>query len=321
MRTKKAVFYLLALMLGGCIIPSLHPLYTDDTLIFEEKLVGKWVEDDGNIWVFRDAGEQGYEMTIINGEHIEGQFIVHLVELGDMLFLDLFPDDPHLEQGDFYMCHLLPVHTFMKVDQIDPNLQLRMMDPDSVSEMLEEDPNLLKHEVRDDGIVLTASTKQLQEFVIEYANEEGVFGDPEEFTRRIPLYKDEDLVFDTNLIGEWEGKDGEILDSIQIAEKAYDMLFIDANDNEYQFFANLVKLEGLTFLAVFFDKSSVEEKDSYGLHLIPDCFALVKQIEPELRVQQMDYEEVREVLQNGPDSLKQETAEADNVFKRVLVEP
>ncbi len=216
MRTKKAVFYLLALMLGGCVIQSLYPLYTDETLIFEEKLVGKWVEDDGTVWKFEKSSENEYKMTITG----EGQFIVHLVELEDMLFLDLFPDEPHLEQGDFYKCHLLPVHTFMKVDQIDPNLQLRVMSPEGVSEILKEDPNLLKHEGVDDGIVLTASTNQLQEFVIEYANEESVFGDPLEFTRRIPLYKDEDLVFDVNLRGEWEGKNGEILDSIQIAEKA-----------------------------------------------------------------------------------------------------
>jgi len=33
MRKDKAVFYLLAVLLGGC-HPSLHPLYTDATLIF-----------------------------------------------------------------------------------------------------------------------------------------------------------------------------------------------------------------------------------------------------------------------------------------------
>lgn len=317
MGTKKAVFYLLAIVLGGCIIPSLHPLYTDDTLIFEEKLVGKWVEDDGGIWKFEKSSENEYKMTITG----EGQFIVHLVELEGMLFLDLFPDDPHLEQGDFYKCHLLPVHTFMKVDRIDPNLQLRVMNPEEVSEMLKEDPNLLKHEGVDDGIVLTASTKQLQEFVIEYANEEGVFGDPQEFTRRMPLYEDEDLVFDANLIGQWEGKDGEILDSIQMGEKTYDMIFVDGNDIEYQFFANLVKLKGMTFLALFLDSSSVQEKDSDGLYLIPDYFALVKQIEPQLRLQEMDYEEVREMLQNAPASLSQEAAEDDYVFERVWAEP
>ncbi len=77
----------------------------------------------------------------------------------------------------------------------------------------------------------------------------------------------------------------------------------------------------MTFLALFHDRSSVEEKDSYGLYLIPDCFALVKQIEPELRLQEMDYEEVLEMLQNGPASLRQEAAEDDYVFERIWAEP
>lgn len=319
MKTKKVVFYLLAVMLGGCLPVSLHPLYTDEELIFEEKLIGKWSDED-NVWEFREAGEQGYEMRIFDGK--KGQFKAHLVKLGDMMFLDIFPDEPHLEQeSDFYKWHILPAHTFMKVDRIEPNLPLRGMDYEKVSKMLEEDPNLLKHEVVDDRIVLTASTKQLQEFIIQYANVEGVFGDPMEFTRLEPLYTDEDIVFDEKLIGEWEGKDGEILDFIRLNENAYDVIFIDKEGDEYQFFANLVKLEGLTFLAVFVDKTSVEEKSSYGLHLIPDFFGLVKQIEPELRVRQMDYEEVREMLKNGPSSLEQEAAEADSIFKHVLVEP
>ena len=41
MNTRKALFCILALLLGGCLpVMSLHPLYTDDDLVFEEKLLG-----------------------------------------------------------------------------------------------------------------------------------------------------------------------------------------------------------------------------------------------------------------------------------------
>ncbi len=327
MRAKKAAFYLLAVMLGGCVLSSLHPLYTDEELIFEEKLIGKW-SDENNLWEFREGEPNTYQMRIFDGK--EGRFVAHLVKLEDMLFLDIFPDEPCLEQdSDFYKWHILPTHTFMKVDQIEPKLQLRMMNYEKVSEILQEDPNLLKHEVVEDRIVLTASTEQLQEFIVEYAGEGGVFADEAiELTRRKPLYTDEDLIFDERLTGVWEGKDGETLDSIRMGEKAYDMIFADEDGTELQFFANLVELKGMMFLALFFDKSSVEEKDSYGLHLIPDWLVLVKQIEPELRVLPMtDYEKVSEILQKDPNSLKQwfdrltipsevegEAEEADPVF-------
>lgn len=316
MKAKKAAFYLLAVMLGGCVLSSLHPLYTDEELIFEEKLIGKW-SDENNIWEFRAGEPNTYQMRVFDGK--EGRFVAHLVKLGDMTFLDIFPDSVTLgEPQAFYGFHLLPVHTFMKVEQIEPKLQLRMLDYEKVSKMLEEDPNLLKHEVVEDRIVLTASTEQLQKFIVEYAGEGGVFADEAtELTRRQPLYTDEDLIFDERLTGVWEGKDGETLDSIRMGEKAYDMIFIDGNDGtECQFFANLVELKGMTFLALFFDKSSLENKDSYRLHLIPDLLVLVDQVEPQLRLLSItDYEKVSETLQNDPNLLKQEAEEADLVLE------
>ena len=319
MRAKKAAFYLLAVMLGGCVLTSLHPLYTDEELIFEEKLIGKW-SGENNLWEFREGEPNTYQMRIFDGQ--EGRFVAHLVKLGDMLFLDIFPDSETLgEPQGFYGFHILPVHTFMKVEQIEPKLQLRAMNYNKVSEMLKDDPNLLKHEVVEDRIVLTASTEQLQEFIVEYAGEDGVFAEATEFTRRQPLYTDEDLIFDESLTGVWEGEDGETLDSIKMGEKAYDMIFIDGDGGtEFQFIANLVKLKGMTFLAIFFDKSSVEDKDSYGLYLIPDCLVLVDQVEPQLRLQLMDYEEVSE-LAKDPNSLKQEVEEPDLVLERTCCGP
>jgi len=328
MKAKKAAFYLLAVMLGGCVLSSLHPLYTDEELIFEEKLIGKW-SDENNLWEFRAGEPNTYQMRVFDGK--EGRFVAHLVKLGDMLFLDIFPDGETLgEPQAFYGFHILPVHTFMKIEQIEPKLQLRAMDYDKVSKMLEEDPNLLKHEVVEDRIVLTASTEQLQKFIVEYAGEGGVFADEAtELTRRQPLYTDEDLIFDERLTGVWEGKDGETLDSIRMGEKTYDMIFADEDDGaEFQFIANLVKLKGMTFLALFFDKSSLsaggrlpaENKDSYGLHLIPDCLVLVDQIEPQLRVRLMDYEKVSELVKD-PNSLKQEAGEPDLVLERICCGP
>ncbi len=59
------------------------------------------------------------------------------------------------------------------------------MDPDQIEKMLKKDPNLIKHEIlkTDDRIVLTASTKQLQEFMIKHANDEGLFDDPRNFKK------------------------------------------------------------------------------------------------------------------------------------------
>jgi hypothetical protein len=319
MNGKKVVFFMVALILTGC-LPSLHPLYTDEDVIFEEKLVGKWAEEGGNIWEFRQGDGKTYRMRVFDGK--EGRLKAHLVKLQDMLFLDIFPEDETLEElQDFYKVHLLPVHTFMKVEQLEPMLVLRMMKSEKVAEMLESDPNLLKHETIEhpsSSIVLTASTKELQQFMIEHGNEEGMFKNAMELTRRDPLYTEEDVIFDENLIGRWEGKEGEILDSIRMGERAYDMVYIpnDGNaDIEYRVAAFLIRLRGTLFLGGFFDISSLDDADSHGRHLVPDFFAKVDQIEPELVLWSIDYKEVAEWLKEDCGPLETADPKAHPVFK------
>ena len=182
MNIKKLLFYLLAGLLGGC-VPSLHPLYTDKELVFQEELLGTWVESGGQEWRFeKSEGEKSYDLTVGDGSE-KGEFIAHLVKIDGMLFLDLFPEKPQLEANNFYKLHLLRVHTFMKIELIEPTLQMRMIDPDKMQDMLEDNPTLIKHEILEDGIVLTASTEQLQQFMIEHANDEGLFGDASELKR------------------------------------------------------------------------------------------------------------------------------------------
>jgi hypothetical protein len=73
-------------------------------------------------------------------------------------------------------------------------------------------------------------------------------------------------------------------------------------------------------LAVYFSEPSNNEK-ACGLHLIPDKFAVIDQIEPKLLLREMDYEEVCEMLKDGPDSLKQETAKPEYSFEGIRIEP
>lgn len=181
MKAKKLVFYLLSVLLGGC-IPSLHPLYTDKELVFEHRLLGTWSQNDQR-WEFKEGQkEKSYDLTFDDkGE--KGKFTARLVKIDKMLFLDLFPKEPEIEANDFYKFHLLPVHTFLKIEQIDPVLKMRAMNPDKFKEMIEDKPELIRHEVIEDRIVLTASTKQLQQFMRKHANDEDLFGDASDLAR------------------------------------------------------------------------------------------------------------------------------------------
>ena len=182
MRTKKLLFYLLAALLGGC-VPSLHPLYTSQDITYDEKLVGTWVGNDQKLVFEKLETRKFYDLTsTLENKH--GNFAAHLVKVDQMLFLDLFPKGPKLDDAtDYYKSHLLKAHTFIEVEQIEPTLKLKAIDPEKLKTRLQNEPNLIKHEIVKDSVVLTASTKELQEFMKKYANDPSLVSDPLEYKR------------------------------------------------------------------------------------------------------------------------------------------
>lgn len=190
MKVKKILFYLLAALLGGCVpVMSLHSLYTKENVVFEEKLLGTWVDDPNSpetIWEFRriDKTKKEYKLIISDDENKKGSFVAHLVKLENSLFLDVFPDefpcdteDPNKTDWLYNVFFLVPAHTFIKIDSIEPQLKMRLTNDDKMEELLKEDPNAVKHTSIEDRLILTASTKELQAFVLKYADDNRVFTD------------------------------------------------------------------------------------------------------------------------------------------------
>ena len=113
-----------------------------------------------------------------------GEFTAHLVNVASNLFLDLYPDDLKLPQNDYYKAHWMPVHTFLRVWQIEPTLRMAVMEPDGLKRVLEAKPDAVRHE-KVGTILLTASPKELQAFLLDHLSAKGVFGEPDDFARVI----------------------------------------------------------------------------------------------------------------------------------------
>ncbi|MHC4463480.1 MAG: hypothetical protein ACYS6W_14495 [Planctomycetota bacterium] len=186
MKTKKFLFYVLAVLLGGCVL-SLHPLYTDKDLIFEEKLLGTWANNDSEeTWQFKRAGKKKYKMICTDEKDRTGPFDAGLGKLNNMMFLNILPQEPEFKENDLYKLHILRVHSFIKIEQIEPTLKMRIMNPEKMKEMLENNPKLIKHEIVQGRLILTAPTKKLQEFMKAHANDTRLFSEPIEL-KRAPL--------------------------------------------------------------------------------------------------------------------------------------
>jgi hypothetical protein len=195
MKIKKLFFYLLAGILGGCIpVMSLNPLFTEKDIAFDEKLIGTWIDDSNDTWQFSDTNkpEKAYELIFTDEKGQKGSFITHLVKLENKLFLDVFPsqmpwdmEDPNKTQWPYDAYFLTPSHTFIKVNETEPQLKLQLTDDDELKKLLEEDPNAIEHASnKDQQLILTASTGKLQRFVLKYADDSRVFTKESVLTRK-----------------------------------------------------------------------------------------------------------------------------------------
>jgi len=187
-RAKKVLFYLLAALLGGCVpVMSLHPLYTEKEVVFEKRLLGTWLDDPNSpetTWQFSriDERNNAYNLLFSDEEGKKGSFAVYLVKLQNRLFLDVYPNELPSKIADskklelpFNSFFLIPAHTFLKIDFKGPKLKMWITNIEDMKKLLEEEPNAIKHTFIEDKLILTAPTKQLQNFVLKYAEDKRVF--------------------------------------------------------------------------------------------------------------------------------------------------
>jgi len=186
MNAKKFFFYLLAALLCGCVpVMSLHPLFNEKDVVFDKKLLGTWVDDPNSpktTWEFKraDTNDNAYQLIFSDEEGKKGLFVAHLVKLKDKLFLDICPapweqQDPNKIEWAYNTLFLIPAHTFIKINYIEPQLKMLRTDDEKMREFLKADPNAVKHTLLEDKPVLTASTNELQAFVLKYADDSRVF--------------------------------------------------------------------------------------------------------------------------------------------------
>lgn len=179
MKNKWFLIIGLVLFFQAC-IPSLHPLYTEDTIVFEESILGYWSDGPNQQWHFQKGTNNNYQLIFTDNKK-ETEYNVHLVKLGDTHFLDFYLAENLPED---YITPLIPSHTFAKVIWEEDKLEIYFFDYEWLEKLFKQRKIRLKHEVLEDGtIVLTTPTEELQKFVQKYAHEEEAFVEPNELLR------------------------------------------------------------------------------------------------------------------------------------------
>jgi hypothetical protein len=198
MRLRTLAFLLPAILLTGCTdfmdfdldlditIPvSLHPLATQDDIIFDETLLGRWQGPEDLVVVFEEGSDSDtYAVKYFEDSIQVGSFQATLTDLDGTVILDISTPGPDPNILEMNKLLYLPTHAYMKIEHREPTLSMQLAFFDL---MLADDPNALKHETvisaDDTYLVITASTKQLRRFIRTYAEDEKLFTEALELHR------------------------------------------------------------------------------------------------------------------------------------------
>ena len=190
-------FLFLLLFLSGC-LTTLHPIFTEKDLVYKSELIGKWetkqnndegwaeisplakensIELPGNVTSIKD---KGYLVTYKNevGKVTE-LYIAFLAKIGKHLYFDYYPVPTESEKNanEFYMQHFVKMHAPYRVDlQKNGSFELDRLEGSYLDKLIKEKKVRIHHEINSDGgIVITASTEELQQYILKYGD------DPEAF--------------------------------------------------------------------------------------------------------------------------------------------
>ncbi len=214
-----ALLALLACLTGCVPVDSFNPLYTDTDLISDDALVGQWVPVDHSqeqiVFKFEKAKGPSYLLQVSSKDKSEKLFfVVRLVSIGKNRFLDVSPGDvqvstlenprqalqsmsgKNLEHPLFHLglgaylelagntqneANVRSAHWLYKFRFDGKKLSLDGTDDEKFLQAM--DGNKLRVDTaleRGRCVLITASTKDLQKFVIEHLDD-GSF-----FTQHVP---------------------------------------------------------------------------------------------------------------------------------------
>ncbi len=171
------------LLLAGCFVPSVNPLYEDGDTYYDDTLEGTWIADDGNssMVLARNSSGTCYVLTYTEAGD-RSKFDACLTHIGPASFLDIKPGDEPCAQAA--AGHLVPVHSFWRFETSMDTITLQTLDATWVEARASRKRLGLSSVKAGDIRALTASTKALRKFLQRYAESDEPFGPKTAFHRQ-----------------------------------------------------------------------------------------------------------------------------------------
>jgi len=184
-RPLVCVALLLPLVLSGCMVRSLHPVYTDNDIVAMPEVEGTWKgqDDEGSISFVRD--DDGYVFRVADGpDRLVAS--AHFARIGKATYMDLTFRDANIDEalkdcGDDaanekcrdiveaivapYAYFTTPVHYFQQVEVRNKVLRMRAMSSGWAKDRREKGRLWIEHIADGESTLLTAETPRVQRFL------------------------------------------------------------------------------------------------------------------------------------------------------------
>ncbi len=174
------------LLLAACLpVPSLNPFYLPGEPVFDAGLIGTWTGEDGEgRFVYSRSGKNAYLVTL-EADGKSFRLHGHLFREGGEDLLDLTPLelDSDAEAERLLIGHLLPVHSVHRLRRRGEVLELASLDDEWLDKKITRGEVVIDHAKIEDGIVLTAPTRELRALLSRFAGDDDAFPSPLELRR------------------------------------------------------------------------------------------------------------------------------------------
>jgi hypothetical protein len=174
-----AAAIILAIAASGCLVSSLHPVYDDDSVVFDEALLGKWENVESEISVTIARGEWRSYQVAFTDRFGTTHYIGHLTTIGATRLLGVIPQTG-LEQPPF----VVATTGFMQI-AVD-GARARVREPDYGEVLARAKAAKLGVESATDlkqNIIITAPSARLRAWLTTAVKDDALWAEWKTFAR------------------------------------------------------------------------------------------------------------------------------------------
>jgi hypothetical protein len=195
MRNIKCLAALAFVLLIAACEPSLQPLFTEQEAVFDPSYLGTWVNEDGDTATFEKSPSSAKLYNLVYKDvktQKAAKFHSILGRLGNSYYLDVIRRNDDLsDENEIATFGLVGAHWFFKVSLDGDVLRTAILNGEWCDQMASQNKLRVGHTKIvgtsvgfDAHSVLTASTKDLQKFIVKAAQTKDAFSSPTEWHRQ-----------------------------------------------------------------------------------------------------------------------------------------